>query len=177
MLWALAASENLSAWRACVQVIALFMTLQAAQRSTSAQHSGEPASLWIRGCAYMIDAIVANTIGFIFAFIIRAPFASGGRVSDVDLESIFILICIVTVWLYYALMESSRNQATLGKLACGLVVTDIHGQRIGFGQASGRYFGMYISIMILGIGFFMCAWTETKQCLHDMLANCLVLKK
>jgi uncharacterized RDD family membrane protein YckC len=80
-------------------------------------------------------------------------------------------------WLYFALMESSQYQATIGKLALGIIVTNMQGQRIGFGQATGRYFGKFISAMMLMIGFMMAGWTEKKQALHDMLAGCLVIRK
>ena len=147
------------------------------QRSINAQHSGGPASFGIRFGAYIIDAIVANIAACICAFIIGALIAFGGGTSKDASQSIGALVGLVTVWLYYSLMESSSKQATVGKLACGIVVTDMQGQRIGFGQASGRYVGMIVSFLTLGIGFFMCVWTPRKQCLHDMMASCLVLKK
>jgi len=78
-------------------------------------------------------------------------------------------------WLYYALMESSSKQATLGKMALGIKVTDLDGNRISFGRATGRYFGKILSGMILYIGFMMAGWTQKKQALHDILASCLVV--
>lgn len=78
-------------------------------------------------------------------------------------------------WLYFALMESSEKQATLGKMALGLTVTDLSGQRITFGRATGRYFGKFVSSMILCIGYLMAAFTERCQALHDMMAGTLVL--
>ena len=80
-------------------------------------------------------------------------------------------------WMYYSVMESSSKQATIGKLACGLVVTNKNGNRTHFGQASARYWGMIASFLTLGIGFLMCTWTKRRQCLHDMVAGCLVLRK
>lgn len=80
-------------------------------------------------------------------------------------------------WLYYALFESSVWQATLGKKALGLEVTDMQGRRIGFGRASGRFFGKILSTIILFIGFFMIGFTERKQGLHDILAGTLVIRK
>jgi uncharacterized RDD family membrane protein YckC len=74
-------------------------------------------------------------------------------------------------------MESSSWQATLGKKALGMEVTDMEGRRIGFGRATGRTFGKIISAFILYIGFLMAAFTEKKQALHDMIAGCLVIKK
>jgi uncharacterized RDD family membrane protein YckC len=101
----------------------------------------------------------------------------GGSTSIEITQGIAAIGGLVSSWLYYAIMESSSKQATLGKMACGIYVTNLQGKRIGFGQASGRYFGMIISTLTLFIGFLMCAWTEKKQCLHDMMAGCLVLKK
>ncbi len=88
-----------------------------------------------------------------------------------------VLMQVIILWLYYALMESSAKQGTLGKQWCGLLVTDMEGRRIGFGKASGRFFGKYVSAVILYIGFLMCLWTEKKQCLHDIMAGTQVLKR
>jgi uncharacterized RDD family membrane protein YckC len=58
----------------------------------------------------------------------------------------------------------------------GLRVTDMSGSKISFGQATGRYFGMIISGLILCIGYMMAGFTQHKQALHDMLAGCLVVR-
>ena len=86
------------------------------------------------------------------------------------------LLSVVVGWLYYALMESSGMQATLGKKALGLIVTDESGQRISFARATGRYFAKIVSALILLIGFIMVAFTERKQGLHDKLAGTLVVR-
>jgi len=82
---------------------------------------------------------------------------------------------ILLNWLYYALMESSSHQATLGKKAMGLIVTDMNGNRISFLRATGRFFGKIVSALIIYIGFIMAFFTQKKQGLHDMMASCLVL--
>jgi uncharacterized RDD family membrane protein YckC len=87
------------------------------------------------------------------------------------------LVIVVLTWLYYALLESSPHQATIGKLAVGIKVTDENGNRVTLLRASGRHFAKIISAMILMIGFIMAGFTEKKQALHDMIANCLVIKK
>ena len=70
-----------------------------------------------------------------------------------------------------------RRLAALGKISVGIVVTDIDGNRVSFGRASGRYFGKIVSWIILTIGFNMAAFTERKQALHDIMAGCLVIRK
>jgi len=87
------------------------------------------------------------------------------------------LLGLMMNWIYYAALESSVWQATIGKKVLGLTVTDLAGNRITFGRASGRFFGMLLSGFILGIGFLMAGFTERKQALHDMIAGCLVIRK
>ncbi|NOX45799.1 MAG: RDD family protein [Chlorobi bacterium] len=80
-------------------------------------------------------------------------------------------------WLYFALMESSKLRGTLGKMALSIRVTDMNGERVSFGRATGRYFGKILSAMIFMIGYIMAGFTAKKQALHDMLAGCLVIKE
>ncbi|OGU55862.1 MAG: hypothetical protein A2V66_18000 [Ignavibacteria bacterium RBG_13_36_8] len=87
----------------------------------------------------------------------------------------FSILAIIVQWLYFALMESSSKQATLGKMALNIKVVDMSGNRISFGRATGRYFGKIISGLILMIGYIMAGFTEKKQALHDIMANCLVI--
>ena len=151
------------------------------------------AGFWLRFVAYIIDDIILSAA----AFLISLPFIGGIVFSAIGIgenpdeaENIargvlgilgsiagLVIVIIVLAWLYYALMESSKNQATLGKMALGLKVTDMEGERITFGRATGRYFGKIISGLILYIGFILAGLTEKKQALHDMMASCLVVKK
>lgn len=135
---------------------------------------------WIRVLAYLIDAILIG-VGLFVLQLIVAP-ESAMRRFDPDvapraIENIFTLVSIVAHWLYQALLESSSKQATVGKMAVGLQVTDLQGQRISFGRATGRHFAQYLSAIILMIGFFMVGWTRYKQGLHDLIASTLVYKK
>ena len=83
---------------------------------------------------------------------------------------------IILNWLYYACLESSKSQATLGKRIVGIKIVDYNGKRITFGRASGRHFSKLISALILGVGFLMIAFTSEKQGLHDIIAKCYVIK-
>jgi uncharacterized RDD family membrane protein YckC len=107
----------------------------------------------------------------------ESPSAIGFILAAIAAYLTAILVILILQWLYYALMESSNKQATLGKLALGIVVTDLSGGRISFGRATGRYFGKIISGLILYIGFIMAGLTEKKQALHDIMASCLVVLK
>ena len=144
------------------------------------------AGFWLRFVAIVIDGIVLSVaLGIPFAVVMTAMGVSFVGVSRpeemagamVGVFALFEIIIFAGQWLYYALMESSSWQATLGKKALGLYVTDMNGQRITFGRASGRYFGKIVSGLTLLIGYIMAGFTEKKQALHDMMAGCLVLRK
>jgi uncharacterized RDD family membrane protein YckC len=149
------------------------------------------AGFWKRFVAYIIDDIVLSAAGVLVVLIIGGIFGLGmlstmGSEAEPNVaffaaaaSGIFMaILCIMVAgWLYYALMESSANQGTLGKMALGIKVTDLNGNRISFGKATGRYFGKIVSGMILSIGYIMAGFTEKKQALHDIMASCLVVMK
>ena len=159
------------------------------------QPSVQFAGFWLRVVAYLIDGVIMG-LGFMALFI---PFAvmtgltaalgsmhPGEDPRDVGalLGGTFFLGLITVValailggWLYHAKMESSSWQATLGKKALNLRVTDMAGARVTFGRATGRHFAKLITGLIpLGVGFALAGLTERRQALHDMLAGCLVLR-
>lgn len=78
-------------------------------------------------------------------------------------------------WFYFAGMESSTHQATIGKKVLGLKVADLKGKRIGFGRASARYFGRILSRALLFIGFITILFTKKKQAIHDMITSTVIL--
>ena len=156
---------------------------------TSARPPVAYAGFWLRLVAFIIDAIVLHfvftivTLPFIASMGIRGIMRGHMPMSPEELipliRGLFHIFLIRTVlnWLYYALLESSAWQATLGKKALGLEVTDMEGRRISFGRATGRFFAKIISSIILFMGFIMAGFTEKKQALHDMIAGTLVIRK
>ena len=153
------------------------------------------AGFWLRFVAYLVDGFLVGFVAialFIPMFflmggvaILRSlPRHGDGQPEPAQIAAIltlvfaFIGVSIILQWLYYAYLESGEKQATWGKQILGLYVTDLSGNPIAFGRASGRYFAKLITRMIpLGIGYIMAAFTERRQALHDMIASCLVLRR
>jgi uncharacterized RDD family membrane protein YckC len=146
----------------------------------------------MRFLAYIIDAVLLGIVNFIilipFLGLVGLTAAAGAKnnledaggglvVAMISTYFMSLAAIIVASWLYYALMESSAKQATLGKLALSLRVTDMSGNRLSFGRASGRYFGKIISGLIMCIGYMMAGFTQQKQALHDIMAGTLVVRK
>ena len=141
------------------------------------------AGFWLRFVAFIIDMVVIGVVTwplaafFNFGFHhvplgrphVMFPFFFGGMFLGP--------IRFFLGWFYWAGMESSSYQATLGKMALGLKVTDMSGSRISFARASGRYFAKILSWMTLTVGFMMAGFTQRKQALEDILAGTLVVKR
>jgi uncharacterized RDD family membrane protein YckC len=141
------------------------------------------AGFWLRLAAYLLDSLLLGLTAGIAVFM---PLMSRGAISQDNLWDIYTantpqfvalrLLMLMIQWAYFALLESSPWQASLGKRMLGLKVTDLEGNRISFGRASARFFCTLISGFILMAGFIMIAFTQKKQALHDILTGCLVIK-
>ncbi|BDX36682.1 putative membrane protein YteJ [Tenuifilaceae bacterium CYCD] len=151
------------------------------------------AGFWWRFIAHLLDGAILGVVQFILllpfigSIIYTAVKASNGDLSDIQALGVagtivgtiflFAMLSVAAGWLYFALMESSKYQGTIGKIVLGIIVTDDMGGRISFGRATGRYFSKIISGMIFWIGYIMAGFTDKKQALHDVIANTLVWKK
>lgn len=166
------------------------------------QRSVTLAGFWRRFIAYVIDVIVVSfaTVlalaivgGLLFlALPLSVNDLAGGDPTAALADGIGVLFGIRAYaswqllqmlfltplwigWLYFALMESSTNSATLGKMAMNIVVSDRYGRRITFERATGRYFAKIISNFTFGVGYIMAAFSSRKQALHDIISDCLLL--
>lgn len=156
---------------------------------------GEPqvryGGFWRRFLAYVIDYILVGIGSYLVALVFGLLFGvptvgliAGAGVEESTAEAvgvgvfllIYNIVAIFAYWLYFALYESSSKQATIGKMALGLKVTDLNGRRVSFARASGRYWAKIVSALVFFIGFFMAGFTRKKQALHDIMAGTLVLK-
>ena len=129
------------------------------------------AGFWRRFAAVILDSLVLGIVTVPLSLALGSDVPGSSTYSPAASS-----ISSAIGWLYYALMESSAKQATVGKMALGIIVTDLEGRRIGFGKATGRHFAKILSALILGIGFLMVAFTQRKQGLHDILAGTLVVR-
>jgi uncharacterized RDD family membrane protein YckC len=138
------------------------------------------AGFWLRAGALVIDVVIMLIGALVFGLALSV---FGGMLGwDVDsvissITQVGRLIDLLIGWIYFAGMESSASGNTFGKRAVGIRVVDLQGQRISFGNATGRYFGKILSALIVLIGYFMAGFTARKQALHDMMAGTLVIKK
>jgi uncharacterized RDD family membrane protein YckC len=124
------------------------------------------SGFWLRVAALFIDILILIPFSLVFGYIENQPglFWAG------------FIGSIVMGWLYFSLFESGTWQATPGKRLMSIKVTNLSGEKIGFGKATARYFAKFLSSLILCIGYLMAAFTQRKQALHDMICETLVLR-
>jgi uncharacterized RDD family membrane protein YckC len=140
------------------------------------------AGFWRRWAALFLDqmilAIPLFVVFFTLAFMVGA--GSGGEPNPfavIAMQFAFYAVWLAAALMYYAGLESSEAQATFGKRALGIKVTDAEGRRLSFKHAAGRWMGAALSYMSFYIGFLMAGFTERKQALHDYIAGTLVVDR
>lgn len=130
------------------------------------------AGFWVRLAALIIDLVV---MGVALWMLILALAAMRGDSLAAASQGSHPWLNLVIGVLYYALLESSPLQGTLGKHAVGIKVTDEHGERISVGRGFRRAAGRLLSMLLLVFGFFMVSFTKRRQGLHDKIANTRVV--
>lgn len=157
------------------------------------------AGFWLRFVAAILDLValaiplsvfvsfLALACGTPLAFLALRPREPPGAViAAFGKPALIAMLCffVLSGWLYFSLMESSRWQATIGKRVFGLYVSDLRGTPVNFGRASVRLCGgrLLFHVPAVGGAYFaidcICAGlTSRKQAVHDLMAGCLVLRK
>jgi uncharacterized RDD family membrane protein YckC len=146
------------------------------QGSEMSNHNN--AGFGLRLVAFIIDFSILFGLTSFFWKICQLPIPL--NYESIFSSSYFIFknpLGILFGWFFYAAFESSRFQATPGKAILELKVTDENFEKIGFLQASQRFFGKILSGLIIGIGYIMIVFTKNKQGLHDQMADTLVLRE
>lgn len=165
------------------------------------------AGFWVRVCAFLIDFIIITILFYIqllFAVLIWKNNLFNNSSYQILTESnnhfvdfykyqiltennhplfresfvIYVLICSLLLVLYYPLFQSSRFEATPGKMFFRMRVVTYDRKRIGFWRALLRYLiKVLISFPVLCIGVLMVAFTARKEGLHDLIARTVVERK
>ncbi len=137
----------------------------------------EYAGFMKRFIAAFIDGIILTVV---CRLVIGPKLALDEKIADIEMYFVYMILyymgATILTWIYSAGLESSPLQARPGKIALGIIVTDLQGNRISFIRASIRFFSKLISWLSLCIGFIMASFTEENQALHDMMARSWVIK-
>ncbi|MBN7135207.1 hypothetical protein A7A76_10630, partial [Lysobacter enzymogenes] len=147
------------------------------------------AGFWRRAAAYLIDSTLVGiayyslfTVVLLLVFVLGTVGDSTRWLENGSAMSVLMMVFgyglygLISAG-YYAGMESSSMQATLGKLAVGIKVVDADGARLSRGRALGRWASSFASYATLGVGYLMVAFTDRKRGLHDLIAGTQVVDR
>jgi uncharacterized RDD family membrane protein YckC len=118
-------------------------------------------SFGVRFVALILDGLVFGALEWFAAKFI------GHKVSG------FMSVCLLMV--YHVVMETSERQATWGKVAMGLKVTDEQGRPISAVTSLLRCGASYVSAAFLFIGYMVALFSDRNRTLHDAIAGTVVV--
>jgi uncharacterized RDD family membrane protein YckC len=127
-----------------------------------------------RATAAVIDWFLVSTVCAVLAFTITIFLSDKIALIAVAL-SLLVVIPIVNL-IYHIIMEGSPKQGTYGKQILKIRVCDMQGEPITMSHAAGRNFAKVLSVLTLGVGYLYCFFNKQQQCLHDRVADTLVVK-
>jgi uncharacterized RDD family membrane protein YckC len=121
------------------------------------------AGFWTRFVAFIIDGLILGVIGGVLLV----------AVGDAAVRSLVDFLIGVVYFVGFWTLEG----ATPGKMAVGHRILTKDGGDLGLGRALLRYLGLYVSALVLLIGFIMIAFNKEKRGLHDYIAGTIVVQR
>ena len=120
------------------------------------------ASFGLRFGAFIVDAIILGIVGSVLrAFL------------DDNLAQVVSTLIGLAYFIYF---EGGETGQTIGKKVLNIRVVDlVTAGPIGYGRATVRYFGRFLSAIPLLLGYFWMLWDDQKQTWHDKFANSMVV--
>lgn len=140
------------------------------------------AGFWVRFGARIVDGVITNIAVYGLAFVVGF---TGGVIGSGDDPQTAEAIAAMSglaggliglfLPLAYEVYFVGRFGATPGKMTLGLKVVRSDGSPLGYGRATGRYFGLWLSYLTLCIGFIMAGFDAEKRALHDHICDTRVI--
>lgn len=128
-----------------------------------------PAGFWIRAVALLIDVLLWSLVRLSLEVV-----ATGLGARDVEgspfFQSTLGFFSLLFTALYSAVLHALDGQ-TVGKLAVGVRVVGVDGERLPFGAALLRWFALFLSLLPFGFGFIVAGLRRDKRALHDLIAG------
>ena len=130
----------------------------------------------LRCGAILIDYIILVAI-LAFSTLVSRVLGGGARAAGNSSETVGILMAIVVTALNLGVIPGLTG-FTVGKWAAGLRILREDGRQMGIGRAFLRHFvGYPLSLITLGLGFLVIAFTARGRGLHDLIAGTVVVRE
>jgi predicted Zn finger-like uncharacterized protein len=138
------------------------------------------AGFWIRFAAKFVDGLVVAVLGYGLSFILTLPFAMAAtrpETTGILAAAGLQFLAQIIIPAAYSTFLIGKYRATLGKMACGLVVVTSDNENVSYPRAVGRHFSEMLSSITLSIGYIMAAFDKEKRALHDRICDTRVIYK
>lgn len=160
---------------------------------SSSEKFGEKPVAWIRIISYLIDSLIVGVPFVLLAWPMFttemdaqiltpgnkfAATVAGTEAGEIVVLKYMLMYSIIRC-IYAIVLEASSLQATLGKMMCGLVVTDSNMRKPSlFGVIMRNTFGRFcFNVMPFSIGYFLLIFSPNKRGIHDIMSGTLVCRK
>lgn len=155
------------------------------------------ASLFRRLGAALLDIPISYLLalaGFGITFNITSLWTNLVEDPPIQIFLTFLVPVLVTLWLYFAFLETTQVMGTFGKRLFRIQVAKRDGSRIGLGQATCRFLiksitiilfvtGLTLQPLLTSLALFLCVfilicfYIWAKMAPHDFLTGTLIIKK
>lgn len=134
-----------------------------------------------RATATVVDWLIVAFALILLAFIVILPLllvipGDDNKVIRIGISIAIVALAPLAKLIYSTIMESGPKQGTYGKQLIKVRVCDIYGERITPGKAFTRNIAKILSTGTFFVGYIMSFFNKKQQCLHDMVAETLVVK-
>jgi uncharacterized RDD family membrane protein YckC len=138
-----------------------------------------PATVWRRLFSAVLDLFVIVAITGLLCLPVLTVASALGMTASLKGPSYVLLpsLFLVVAWLYCSAMEASTECASLGMMSMDLIAADGNGEVLSFRKASMRFLAQLLTMMTLGLGFFVCGISPSKRTLHDALSRTRVVSR
>ncbi|MCA1816550.1 MAG: RDD family protein [Acidobacteria bacterium] len=137
-------------------------------------YAHERAPFALRCGALLIDYLLV-TVVVAFSTLLARLFGSR---TAADMTITVGLVAAAVIAALDLVVLPAFTGRTVGKWATGLRVERRDGERVGFGRALLRHtVGYLLSLLTLGLGFLLAAFSREGRALHDMVAGTVVVRE
>ena len=131
--------------------------------------------------AAVVDWLIVSGVFIIVAFIIAIIMMivlpqDESKVLRIAVSVVIVSFIPIAKLIYNVVMESGPKQGTYGKQLLKIRVCDIYAERITPAKAFTRNIAKIFSVLTLFVGYLMSFFNKKQQCLHDLVADTLVIK-
>ena len=137
------------------------------------------AGFWTRFAAYFLDVLILMAVNFCISLVAGLSMAQAVGVQPKGAIAFQLVLFAIqmTINISYEVVLIGKYGATVGKMACKIMVVTADGGRVSYLRALGRYFAKMLSGFTCLIGYIIAAFDGQKRALHDHICNTRVVFK